>query len=149
MKNSNAYDDFHNSRKIKEDYTEVIEYLNKTVFKEEEITIEEWLFNTGNVYCEDLPEFYPHCQCFWDAYIDFYYQGVKYYLETHSIKSGGSRYKKIKELTKNINNMFDIKMDLRQNIFIEHQSRIDANLTAKKKNGSKSINNKRSDLKSI
>lgn len=149
MNNSNAYDDFHKSRKIKEDYTEVIEYLNGAVFTAEDQSAEEFIFFMGNEFCKNLPDFYPYCQSFWDAYTEYYLSGVKYYLETPTLDTPGGRYKKIKNHTGNMNNHFEITDDLRQELFIEHNRQIDENLTAIKKDGTKSTKRKNANLKSI
>lgn len=148
MNNSNAYDDFYNHRQMKSDYTATIEYINQAIF-ESPLIIEEYLFIKGLEFCKDLPEFYPDCQCFWDAYTKFYYESVEYYLNTYSIKNAGTRYKKIKDFTANINKRFEITTELREDIFIEYNHGIDAKFLLKKNNATKEARKNLSNLKSI
>lgn len=142
-------DEFYNSRIVKKDYTQIIEYINEKIFTYEGKDIQGYLFFAGNRFCEPLPDYIPNTQAFWDAFTEFYYDGIEYYLETHSINNEDERFDLIVNWTNRLVDNFGISDEVGENIWIEYMRKQDENLTANKKNGTKSTKSKKTNLKSI
>ena len=142
-------DEFYSSRIVKKDYTEIIEYINSNVFNDKDKDIQGYLFFAGNRFCEPLPDYIPNTQAFWDAFTEFYYEGIEYYLETHSIQDEDERFDLIVNWTNKLVQNFGISDEVSENIWIEHMRKQDEIASKISKSISKSTKKKKSNLKSI
>ncbi|AZA95339.1 hypothetical protein [Chryseobacterium shandongense] len=134
---------------LQEDYNEINDYINKTIFKNSDYNIEEVLFLSGLDFCKDQPAFYADLHCFWSAYKSYYYESVDYFLFSDTTRTPGERYKLIKQFTADLSKNFKISDELREDIFIEYNQQLDAKMALNKKNGTKSTKSKKSNLNSI
>ena len=137
-----------NYSKIDEQYGSLKDYLNDLYYSDSEGSLQEFLFELGLAYCVDKPKFYTECECFWNYYVRIFYDKMDYILISPEVQSD-KRLEKADHLFRTYNTTLQLSDELRQEIFIEYQTKIDERLKPKNKKVQTAVKTKRSHLKEI
>lgn len=135
-----------NYSNIEDEYKELTDYLNTVYYSNGQNSIQEHLFQMGLDFCTERPKFYTECESFWNYYIRQFYDQMYYLINAPMIKD---RERKAEKLLKTYNLSLELPDSIREDIFIEHQTKIDQRLKPKNKNTQLATKDKKVHLKSI
>lgn len=134
-----------NYSKIDQEYKELTEYVNNIYYPDGEGSIQEHLFQLGLDFCIDRPKFYSDCESFWNYYVREFYDRMSYIL----FGTMRGTCDKADNLFKNYNKILELPDSIREDIFIEYQTKIDQRLKPKSKTIQVGAKNKKVPLKEI
>ena len=136
-----------NYSNIGEKYKAPTRYLNDVFFPNGEGSIQEHLFENGLKFCKERPKFYTECEAFWSFYIGGFYDRMHYIIASNvTIKN---KNEKLVFLFKNYNSIVELTDEVRGDIFIEYQTKIDQIMKPKSKTTQVGVKNKKVHLKQI
>ena len=135
-----------NYSSIEDEYKELADYLNEVYYSDGKSSIQEHLFQLGLDFCIDRPKFYTECESFWNYYVRQFYDQMHYIINAPMIKD---RDGKANKLLRTYNLSLELPDSIREDIFIEYQTKIDQRLKPKNKNTQLGAKNKKVYLKSI
>jgi hypothetical protein len=135
-----------NYSSIEDEYKELADYLNEVYYSDGKSSIQEHLFQLGLDFCIDRPKFYTECESFWNYYVRQFYDQIHYIINTPMIKD---RDGKANKLWRTYNLSLELPDSIREDIFIEYQTKIDQRLKPKSKTIQVGAKNKKVYLKEI